>query len=181
MKTNDEINLVRAASEGDVDSFSMLCEYYYPTITAIAYAHLSDRDMAEDAAQEAFFVAFRDISKLKSFERFGNWLTRICRNISSDMARARKRESLVQLEDCEIHSNEKVSHDNYDEVVRTIIAKLPEKLREVIFLKFYNKLSYQEISNILGISQEAVNGRLRRAKKLIVKELNRTDSVEVDL
>ena len=181
MKTNDEINLVRAAAKGDVDSFSRLCERYYPTITAIAYAHLSDRDMAEDAAHEAFFVAFRDISKLKSFERFGSWLAVICRNISSDMARARKRESPVQLENFEIHSNEKVSQDSFDEVVRAIIEKLPEKLREVIFLRFYNKLSYQEISNVLGISQEAVNGRLRRAKKLIVKELSRADSVEVDL
>ena len=178
MKTNDEINLVKAASEGDVDGFSRLCERYYPTITAIAYANLSDRELAEDAAQEAFFIAFRDISKLKSFERFGNWLARICRNISSDMARARKRNKLVQLEDCEIHSNE---FHNLQADVRSIIEKLPEKLREVIFLKFYNKLSYQEISNVLGISQEAVNGRLRRAKKLIVKELSRTDSVEVDL
>jgi len=181
VKTNDEINLVRAASKGNVDSFSRLCECYYPTITAIAYAHLSDRDMAEDAAQETFFVAFRDISKLKSFERFGNWLVVICRNISSDMARTRKRESIVRLEDCEIHSNEKVNQDNYDEVVRAVITKLPDKLREAIFLKFYNKLSYQEISNVLGISQEAVNGRLRRAKKLIVKKLCRADSVEVDL
>ena len=181
MKTNDEINLVKTASKGDIDSFSRLCEHYYSTITAIAYAHLSDRELAEDAAQETFFIAFRDISKLKSFDHFGRWLTRICRNISSDMARARKKNKLIRLEDCEIRSNEKNKQDGYDEIVRSIIEKLPEKLREVIFLKFYNKLSYQEISAVLGISQEAVNGRLRRAKKLIIKELSRTDWVEVNL
>ena len=181
MRTNDEINLVQAASKGNIDSFSRLCEQYYSIIVAIAYSHLSDRELAEDAAQEAFFIAFRDISKLKKADLFGRWLTRICRNISSDMAKARNRNKFVLLEDCEIHSNGKTKQDSYDEVVRSIIAKLPEKLQEVIFLRFYNKLSYQEISNVLGISQEAVNGRLRRAKKLIVKELSRTDSVEVDL
>lgn len=181
VETNDQINLVQAASKGDADSFSRLCTQYYPAMVAIAYSQLSDKDLAEDAAQEALFVAFRDISKLKKADSFVSWLTRICRNISSDIAKKRKKDEHIRLEDCEIHSNEKTQDGNYDEVVRSIIAKLPEKLREVIFLKFYNKLSYHEISNVLGISLEAVNGRLRRAKKLIVKELSRYDSVEVDL
>ncbi|MBN1973979.1 MAG: RNA polymerase sigma factor [Sedimentisphaerales bacterium] len=181
METNDLNNLVQAALKGDADSFSRLCGQYYPVMVAIAYSQLSDKDLAEDAAQETLFIAYLDISKLKKADLFISWLTRICRNISSDMAKKRKRHEHIRLEDCEIHSNEKIQDENCDEVVRSIITKLPEKLREVIFLKFYNKLSYQEISNVLGISLEAVNGRLRRAKKLIAKELGKIDSVEVDL
>ena len=181
VETNDLNNLVQAASKGDADSFSRLCTRYYPAMVAIAYSRLSDKDLAEDAAQEAFYIAFRDISRLKKADLFASWLAGICRNISSDMAKKRKRNEHIRLEDCEIHSNEKTQDGNCDEAVRSIITKLPEKLREVIFLKFYNKLSYQEISNMLGISLEAVNGRLRRAKKLIAKELGRIDSVEVDL
>jgi len=181
VKQNEETILVHAAAKGDAESFSRLCERYYSAIVSIAYSQLSDRDLAEDAAQEAFYVAFRDISKLKKANRFGRWLSKICRNISSDMAKARRRDKTIPIEDCEIHSNEKTEHDNYDEVVRSIISRLPLKAREVVFLKFYNQLSYQEISNVLGISQEAVNGRLRRAKKLIIKKLGRYDSIEVDL
>lgn len=166
---------------GDTDSFNRLCERYYSAIVAIAYSRLSDRNLAEDAAQETFYVAFRDISKLKEPNHFGRWLTKICRNISSDMAKARRRDKLIAVEDFELHSNEKTEQENNDKVVRRIISKLPLKAREVIYLRFYNKLSYQEISNVLGISQEAVNGRLRRAKKLIIKKLGRHDSVEVDL
>jgi RNA polymerase sigma-70 factor (ECF subfamily) len=81
VKDNEETILVRAASRGDVDSFSRLCERYYSVIVAIAYSQISDRGLAEDAAQEAFFVAFRDISKLKKVSHFGRWLTKICRNI----------------------------------------------------------------------------------------------------
>jgi len=181
VKQNTETILLKAVLNGDADSFSRLCERYYPAIVAIAYSRLCDRDLAEDAAQEAFYVAFRDISKLKEANHFGRWLTKICRNISSDMAKARRRDKLIAVEDFELHSNEKTEQENYDEVVRSIISKLPLKAREVIFLRFYNKLSYQEISNVLGISQEAVNGRLRRAKKNIAKELHRQASLEVDL
>ena len=181
VEKNDELILIQAASKGDADSFSRLCEQYYPAMVAIAYAQLSDKDLAEDAAQEVFYVAFRDISKLKKADLFIGWLTKICRNISSDMAKKRKRDKYIQLEDCQNHSNEKAGQDYYNEILSGIISGLPLKAREVVFLKFYNKLSYQEISNLLGISQEAVNGRLRRAKKLIAKELSRHDSVEVEL
>jgi RNA polymerase sigma-70 factor (ECF subfamily) len=181
VKEHEETILVQAASKGDADSFSRLCERYYSAIVAIAYSQLADRGLAEDAAQEAFFVAFRDISKLKNANHFCRWLASICRNISSDMAKARLRDKLVPIEDCVLSTNDDSKKDSYDEVVRGIIAKLPVKAREVIFLKYYNQMSYQEISKLLGISQEAVNGRLRRAKKIIAKELGRRASVEVKL
>ena len=181
MEKNDELILIQAASKGDAESFSRLCTRYYPAMVAIAYSRLSDKDLAEDAAQDAFYIAFRDISRLKKADLFVRWLAGICRNISSDMAKKRKRNEHIQLEDCEIHSNEKVERSSHDELVKKIVLKLPSKSKEVVFLKFYNKLSYEEISKVLGISQEAVNGRLRRAKKLIAKELSKYDSVEVEL
>lgn len=181
VKQNEETILVRAALNGDVESFSRLCERYYSAIVAIAYSQLSDRGLAEDAAQEAFFAAFRDISNLKKASHFGRWLAAICRNIANDMAKARVRDKLIPIEDCDLPSNDDSKKGNYDEVVRSIIAGLPVKAREVIFLRYYNQMSYQEISKLFGISQEAVNGRLRRAKKIIAKELGRRASVEVKL
>ncbi|MCP4262169.1 MAG: sigma-70 family RNA polymerase sigma factor [Planctomycetes bacterium] len=181
MKDNTEQNLVQAASNGDTDSFGRLCERYYSAMVAIAYSQLADRGLAEDAAQEAFFAAFRDISKLKNANHFGRWLAKISRNIASDMARARRRDKLIPIENCDSVSNDEDKGDNNVEVVRRIISDLPVKLREVIYLRYYDKMSYQQISNLLGISQEAVNGRLRRAKKLIAKKLLRKGSVEVKL
>ena len=96
------------------------------------------------------------------------------------MAKARRRDKLIPIEDCDFVSNDKDEKDNVD-IVRRIISELPVKLREVIYLRYYDKMSYQQISDILGISQEAVNGRLRRAKKLITKKLLREGSVEINL
>jgi RNA polymerase sigma-70 factor (ECF subfamily) len=180
VKDNTEQNLVEEASNGDADSFSRLCERYYSAMVAIAYSQLADRGFAEDAAQEAFFVAFRDISKLKNANHFGRWLAKISRNIASDMAKKRKRDKFIPIENCDSVSNDEDKQDNV-EVVRRIISELPVKLREVIYLRYYDKMSYQEISDILGISQEAVNGRLRRSKKLIARKLLRKTSVKVKL
>jgi RNA polymerase sigma-70 factor (ECF subfamily) len=181
VKDKTETNLVQATSNGDADSFSRLCERYYSAMVAIAHSQLADRGLAEDAAQEAFFVAFRDISKLKNANHFGRWLAKISRNIASDMAKARRRDKLIPIEDCDSVSNDEDKEDNNVEVVRRIISELPVKIREVIYLRYYDKMSYQQISDILGISQEAVNGRLRRAKKLIARKLLRKASLEVKL
>jgi RNA polymerase sigma-70 factor (ECF subfamily) len=181
VKQNEEITLIQAAANGDTESFNRLCERYYPAIVAIAFSQLSDRPLAEDAAQEALFVAYRDLSKLKNANRFGRWLTGICRNIAIDMAKARKKEALISTDDCDLVPKEHNKQDDHVEAVKKIIAELPVKVREIINLRFYNQMSYQEIGNLLGISQQAVNGRLRRAKKMVAKELHRQGIAEVDL
>jgi RNA polymerase sigma-70 factor (ECF subfamily) len=53
------------------------------------------------------------------------------------------------------------------EIVAEAMQRLPQHLREVVYLRFYNGLSYQQIAGVLGASQESIDGRLRRAKKKI--------------
>jgi RNA polymerase sigma-70 factor (ECF subfamily) len=181
VKENTEITLVRAALNGDADSFGALCERYYCSMVAIAYSRLSDRDLAEDAAQEAFFVAFRHISKLNKENHFSRWVAGICRNIASDMAKARIRNKVLSIQDCEPLSKDQAKEAGDVEIVRSIVAELPVKMKEVVFLRYYNQMSYQQIADVLGISQEAVNGRLRRAKRTVARELRRRASLEVEL
>jgi len=171
VKENTETTLVRTALNGDADSFGRLCERYYSAMVAIAYSRLCDRDLAEDAAQEAFFVAYRNISKLKDKKHFSRWVAGICRNIASDMAKARIRNKLVSIEDCKSLPKNEDKEVGDVEIVRSIVAELPVKMREIVFLRYNSQMSYQQIADVLGISQEAVNGRLRRAKKIVAREL----------
>ncbi len=69
MKLNSETQLVEAAQNGHLESFGALYERYHSPMVALAYSMLGDRDMAEDAAQEVFVVACRDIGSLTSKER----------------------------------------------------------------------------------------------------------------
>ncbi len=180
MTENIDVNLVAAALRGDAESFSRLCEQYYPALVAIAYSQLADRHLAEDAAQEALLAAYRDIARLKQPERFVGWLTAICRNIAIDMARARAREKHAGTEDCDSTPNPSRQEDDTIGIVREIILRLEPQMRDIIYLRYYSRMGYGQIAQMLSISEEAVNGKLRRARDAIRRELQRRASMETE-
>jgi RNA polymerase sigma-70 factor (ECF subfamily) len=177
---NSEANLVAAARKGDAESFSRLCEQHYPALVAIAYSQLADRALAEDAAQEALLVAYRDIGKLQETGRFLPWLAAICRNIAVDMVKARARERRIGTRDSSFAVV--TGHHEQDTVaiVREIIARLDPDARGIILLRYYNGMTYGQIAALLGVSEEAVNGQLRRARHTIRQTLQRCASRETE-
>src|SRR5512135_1090557 len=80
--------LVEAAQHGRLDSFGALYQRYHNPIVALAYAQLRDKHAAEDAAQEVFAIACRDLQSLRERDKFGAWLGGICRNVTKQMHRA---------------------------------------------------------------------------------------------
>lgn len=175
--------LVEAAINGDADSFTELCRRYYPAMVAIAHSVLSDRHLAEDAAQQAFAKAARKLPRLKNKDKFAGWLAVICRNVAKDTARdTEKLHTTEQLSAVAAESLGPRSHqDDVTGVVREAVAELSASQREVIFLRFYDGMTYERISAVLGISEQAINGRLRRAKKKIAEYLRRNGFAEVRL
>ena len=177
--------LVAAALAGEVDCFTKLCERYYTAMVAIAQAIIGDRHLAEDAAQEAFAKASLKLAKLRSAEKFAAWMAAICRNVAKDVTR----NAGSRLGSCYV--TEVVEDvpdrrgDSADKeltlAVREAVAKLPAAAREVVHLRYYDGMTYQQIEAVLGISTQAINGRLRRAKKAIAETLRREASVEVRL
>jgi len=173
-----DLELVEAAIAGDADSFTGLCSRYYPAMVAIAHSLLGDRHLAEDAAQQAFAKAARKLPQLKSKERFARWLAVICRNAAADMARSRT--ELVTDHDLS-QVTQKQTDDGPAEAVREAIDRLSPAAKEIVYLRFYDGMPYQQISAVLGSSHEAINGRLRRAKKKIAEHLRRNGFAEVRL
>lgn len=180
MTENRDANLVAAALRGDAESFSRLCEQYFSALVAIAYSQLAERHLAEDAAQEALLVAYRDIARLKKPEQFAGWLTAICRNIAIDMAKARARQKHTGTEDCSPVLSPSRNEDDTVGIVREILLRLEPPMRDIIYLKYYGQMDYGRIAQMLGISEEAVNGRLRRARDRIRRELQRRESTETE-
>jgi RNA polymerase sigma-70 factor, ECF subfamily len=163
----DEI-LVRRALEGDTACFATLCQRYYPALLAIAHAVAGDEHLAEDAAQEAIAEACRRLRTLRKPQRFGSWLGAICRNIAKDMLtkRSRSRQATEGL----ATPAENNDGDEKAALIRAVRA-LPEPLRQVVFLRYYNAMTYEQISSVLGLSPQAINGRLRRARKRIASTM----------
>jgi RNA polymerase sigma-70 factor (ECF subfamily) len=171
MRDLEDQILVQRALQADPESFGELCRRYYDLLLAVANSILPDHQLAEDAAQEALAAACRDLAKLKKPERFGPWVGAICRNVAKDMLRQlRKQQEPVETNagnepDCE--------EDERKAILEKALQQLPQHLREVIFLRFYNEMSYEQMAKILGATEQMIDGRLRRAKKKIAAYLTR--------
>jgi len=159
----DEI-LVRRALAGDAGGFARLCERYYPALVAMAHSVLMDGHMAEDVAQETIAEACRRLRTLRQPERFGPWLGAICRNVAKDaLTDLRRRRRTV-----EAHVTRDDGRDAEENaVLAQAVAALPEHLRQVVLLRYSNEMTYEQMSTLLGLSGQAINGRLRRAKRRI--------------
>jgi RNA polymerase sigma-70 factor (ECF subfamily) len=163
---------VEAACHGDVNALAGLYERYYATMVWVAYSVLLDRSLAEDAAQQAFATACGKIRSLRQPDRFGPWLTTTCRHTAQDMARARRRDVALQkraVSEIRLASDS----DGFDKAVKEAVDSLPVLYREVVVLHYYSGLSYQEIESVLGVSGDAVKGRLARARKQIQVHLEK--------
>ncbi len=163
--------LVRRALLANPESFGELCRRYYHPLVAVADSILLDHHLAEDAAQEALAAACRQLPRLKQPERFGPWVAAICRNVAKDMLRDRRKQR-VPVENCEPQTAD-CREDGQSEILTEALQQLPQRLREVVFLRFYNEMSYEKMAQVLGATPESIDGRLRRAKKRIAAYLAR--------
>ena len=156
MQDNLERQLVDAAVGGDLESFGELCQRYYSPMVAIAYSVVSDHQLAEDATQESFSRALVNLRSLKNKNRFTPWLAAICRNVAKDMVAAKARQ--IGTEDLSQVIQKNNSNDEKSRAIRRAIEQLPAPAKELIVLRYYNSLSYEQIGSVLGISRAAVNG-----------------------
>ncbi|MHC4456313.1 MAG: RNA polymerase sigma factor [Planctomycetota bacterium] len=175
VKENLQTKLVEAAVGGDIHSFGELCRQYYASMVAIGYSVLADHQLAEDAAQEAFARALSNLGALKNKKKFAPWLAAICRNVAKDMVAIKVRQ--INTGDLS-QAAENDNRDDSIQAVRQAIEKLPVSAKELIILRYYNGLSYEQIGSVLGISRQTVNGRLMRAKRKMAKYLRRNGFLE---
>lgn len=172
LEKSKQRQLVKSARNGDGESFGLLYGQYYVPMMWLAYSILLDRDLAEDAAQQAFVKACEKLADLRDVDRFGPWLTRICRNEAHQLIRQQRRQCPREYDPPEQGSRQAHEEDQ-DHLVRTAIDQLPPMYREVLILHYYNRMSYQDIQSMLGIAAHTVRGRLFRARKKVEQDLVR--------
>ena len=163
MKDLEDQILVRRALEADPESFGELCRRYYHSLVAVADSILLDHHLAEDTAQEALAAACRQLPRLKKPERFGPWIIAICRNVAKDMLREIQRQR-KPVEAC-LERKSDCQDEDQKVILAEALRQLPQHLREVIYLRFYNEMSYRQMAKVLGATEQIIDGRIRRAKK----------------
>jgi RNA polymerase sigma-70 factor (ECF subfamily) len=163
---NDDKDLAARILRGDGDAFAKLVEMHHPKIFRLVRGILGDWHRSEDVCQEVFLSAFRNLSSFRHRSRLSTWLYRVALNAALRARRRQARstaEPLDALRGLEAPPDRDADRLEGDEVIRKLLAPLPDKLRIVVVLREQAGLSYEEMARVLGCSRGAVEQRLHRA------------------
>ncbi len=174
--TGDEAILLERVAARDGAAFRVLVERHLPALVSTARRILSDEAEAEDVAQEAFVRLWQGAEKLE----IGNgsarpWLRRVVSNLSIDRIRARRRTEVTdEVPDQPVAATQfkDLATDELAARVDKVIQALPERQRQALVLFHYEGMSQNEISDVLQISEEAVESLLSRARRGLRTMLN---------
>lgn len=170
MRTDDE-QLVKRTLAGDVDAFAELVDRYRDAVCAVAYSYLGNFDDVQDAAQDAFVQAYRQLAQLQEPAKFGPWLRRITSNVCLGMLR-RKDNFLLPLDGIPEHVNASSSIDQTQSLaVRNALSRLSENARVTLMLFHMDGYSHKEIADYLEVPVNTVRSRLHNARKQLSKEM----------
>ncbi|KKL04470.1 hypothetical protein LCGC14_2615730, partial [marine sediment metagenome] len=158
---------VRAGSE---PAFAELYERYYRRILSFCRHMLGSQEEGEDAVQQTFINAYRDMLRSDKELRFRPWLYRIARNQSLSMLRARRQEA--ELSDAQpslVGLSEKVAGRGDLRDLLHDLRQLPTDQREALVLAELNDHSHVEVAEIIGCDKEKVKSLVFQARTSLIK------------
>lgn len=174
MDKQRELELVIRARGGDTGAFGELAGACQNGLYNLTLRLTGNRQDAEDAAQEALLSAWRGLPNFRMEARFSTWLYRLGVNAANDLLRRRnRRENERSLEDEEGHlqvadaassPQEEAEKAEIRRGVRKAIGQLSPEHRQVLILREFSELSYEEIGQALELSPGTVRSRLARAR-----------------
>ena len=179
--------LVARTIAGDLEAFEDLTRLYYDRVRALVHHHLHCEDELEDALQEIFIKAYQALPRFRKRSSFYTWLFRIASNYCIDRLRKRRLDQ-VSLDDVESRDSLEArlpeSADNPEEsfarservkFVRMALEKLDPLYHSIMVLREIEGLSYEELSETLGVGMGTVKSRLARARMELKRILEEMD------
>ena len=171
----NELACIKQALDGRDDAFTQLVETYQKPVYNLCYRMLGNADAAEDASQETFFKAYKNLHRYDMQRSFPTWLLSIAAHYCIDQLRRRKYtafsmddEEHAELPDIEAINPEKeaVRRQGNDHVYQ-LLDKLDSTDRAAVVLRYWHDCSEVEISEALSLTIPAVKSRLHRARKAL--------------
>lgn len=170
----DDLTLVVRAQEGDVRAFEVLVRRHQRQLYRLAMRLLGNSNDAEEAVQDAFVAAWRRLRGFRGDAAFSSWMYRIVTNRC--LALLRTRPPVVSLDDLgdqpgpDGDSPERAAETgDRSTALNRALHNLPTEQRTCWVLRELHGLSYVEIAAIIGVSPDAVRGRLYRARTTLAE------------
>ncbi|MBK7708925.1 MAG: RNA polymerase sigma factor [Acidobacteria bacterium] len=190
LKSLTDEQLVELAVSEDSDAFGEIVKRWERKIFALCFGMLGREDEARDATQESFISAYRNLKNFRGEAKVSSWLHRIAVNQCLTKKRRFKTRSETYLDD-EENSEEKffvapvekspartVEKNERLRYVRHAVDTLPTELKQVIVMKEFQELTFQQMSEILELPLSTVKSRLYTALKQLRMKLEKV-SLEV--
>lgn len=180
MKSEEIANQIQKAKKGKQDAFKVLLDYFWNEVYGFQLKRIRNEHDAEDITIETFAKAFDKIDTFDETYNFSTWLITISKNIQID--RTRKKNASIysnttdtfndQLQKIADHSptpeDKLIREQNLDQLLRYIKLLKPH-YQDVINLRYFQEMSYNEISENLEEPLNNVKVRLLRARKLLAE------------
>ena len=184
----DDGVLISLYRNGNEAAFNLLVDRYQSKVFTTIFLIVKDHDVAEDLLQDVFIKVLHILNSDKYNEegKFQPWVMRIAHNLAIDHFRKAKRYPTILLEDgsnllnslsfAEDSSEEQRIKEETLAWVRDLIEELPEAQKEVVVLRHYMDMSFQEIAEQTGVSINTALGRMRYALNHIRKKMKQINS-----
>lgn len=166
----DDAEAIKRCQQGDREAFRHLVETYQKRAVAHAVAILFDRDDAEDAVQEAFIDAFKAIRTFDTSRTFYEWFYVLLRNRCYKMTA--KRRPAENIDDVQLLAAGSGAVDDTRLVIEKALHSLTREEREIVSLKYFSGLSYDELATHLQIPRGTVMSRLFYARQRLQGKLS---------
>ena len=180
--------LITSYRNGNEAAFNLLVDRYQSKVFTTIFLIVKDQDVAEDLLQDVFVKVLHTFNSDKYNEegKFQPWVMRIAHNMAIDHFRKAKRYPTILLEDgSNLFNSLSFAEDSSEEQrikeetlvwVRNLIDELPEAQREVVIMRHYLDMSFQEIAEQTGVSINTALGRMRYALNHIRKKMKQVNS-----
>ena len=166
--------LLERLKDGDMNAFDEMVEYYEKKLFYIALARTNDENISKEAVQDTFICLYMNIKKLRKVDNFNSWIIKILIN-NCNKKYMKKKITEVSFDGM---NAEIFMHDDYDieEVLAKInffelISVLGEDDRTIFALYYKDNYNTKEISEIMGMNENTIRTRMRRAREIIKKKL----------
>lgn len=177
--------LVSAALEGDEDSFRELVQRYQSRLVNYLYRLLRNLDEAHELAQEVFLKIYQALDRFDPKYRFSTWIFRVAQNAAIDQIRKRRLKLVSlsvqddgedEIRDWDMPSPERDAYGRYrnverGEAIQEAIDNLPEEYRELIVMRHFAELSYDEIATSQEMPLGTVKNKLFRGRQMLKEKL----------
>jgi RNA polymerase sigma factor (sigma-70 family) len=179
--------LVTLYISGNEHAFEQLVNRHKNKVFTTILLIVKDTYTAEDLMQDAFIKAIHTMKSGRYNEegKFSSWICRIAHNLAIDFFRKEKRSPMITLEDgSNVFNNLSFAEDSAESLqiredtharLRELIQTLPQTQREVLMMRHYAEMSFQEIAEATGVSINTALGRMRYALINLRKKMQNTN------